>query len=397
MYDRYKRYVPHEDNVNEIVSADHVNELQSQSEINQRELYRQDDVDFLNRGLFILDNHTIVNSLYVELAEDITKVDMESSPGIKFDKNELAFSMEDGDAVEATLVMKTFQNLNNTNLTDIIFMSNALLPEGSKILYEVSNNGLNYYPITPNEANVFRIPTVGSKLDLRIRFFRSPGLKSPMLKAFAFLYRDMQYVVDFSILDLEKGHCENCGDSPFEGYSHRDLKDVTPDDHHPQEHTHDGEDGSGTISHSVLTDIGPDDHHSKDHQHGVDGVDYVNLETDIKGTMGLEHLSHLFFTGNPGDLKLTRNVKADDKLVRVESPDSTVYLMYDWENENRLKKTLSVYDGIAAVETLTYGEYVNSMGQSEIVMTGTVKEIRDATDAEVQSMITEIMGPKPKS
>lgn len=395
MQDRYKRYTPHEDNVEEIISADHVNELQDRSEVNQRELYRQDDVDFLNRALFVLEHHTIVNSLYVELGDDITKVDMENSPGIKFDQNERSFSMENGDAIEATLLMRTFQNQNNTNLSDIIFMASASIPDGAKILYEVSNNGLNYYPITPNEANVFRIPTIGSTLDLRIRFFRSPGLKTPMLKAFAFLFRDAQYVVDFSILDLEKGQCENCGGSPFEGYSHRDLKDVTPDDHHPQEHTHDGLDGSGLISHSVLVDVGEDDHHAKNHQHGVDGVDYVNLETDVKGTINLEHLSHLFFTGNPGDLTLTRNPLADNKLVVVESPDSTVYLVYDWAHDGRLGKTLSVYDGVASIETLVYGDYLNSLNQVEVVMLGTEKEIRDANDAEVQTIIAQIMAPKP--
>lgn len=395
MQDRYKRYVPHEDNVDEIISSDHVNELQTQSEINQRELYRQDDVDFLNRALFILEHHTVVNSLYTEMAEDITKMDMENSPGIKFDRNESAFSMEDGEMLEATLLMKTFQNLNNTNVSDIIFMSNAVVPDGAKILYEISNNGLNFYPITPNEANVFRIPTTGSKIDLRIRFFRSPGLKSPMLKSFAILYRDAQYVVDFAILDLEKGHCENCGESPFQGYSHKDLTNVGPDDHHPQEHKHDGLDGSGLISHAVLTNVGEDDHHAKNHKHGADGVDHVNLETDVMGTLGLEHLSHLFFTGEPGKLKMTRNPRAEDKLVKVESPDSQVYLVYDWANGGRLMKTLSVYDGVASIETLNYGNYTNNAGRVEVVMLGTDKVIKDATDAEVQAIIAQIMAPKP--
>lgn len=395
MQDRYKRFVPHEDNVEEIISADHVNELQDQSEINQAELYRQDDIDFLDRALFVLENHTVVNAMYVDLLENITKLDIENSPGISFDPKERAVSLAEGDLIEATLLTKPFQNLNNTNITDLVFMASANIPEGAKILYEISNNGLNYYPIIPNEANVFQIPTLGSQMRLRIRFFRSPGMETPVLKNYAVLYRDAKHVVSFATLDLEKGQCVDCGDAVFEGYSHKDLVDVGPDDHHPQEHTHDGKDGSGLISHTVLTDIGEDDHHAKNHQHGVDGVDLVNLETDIKGTLGVEHLSYLFFTGEPGDLELIRNPLADDKLVKVLSPDSETYLIYDWDNGGRLKTVMAIYDGVATIETFNYGIYTNSFGQTEEVMMGTVKEIRDATDLEVQTIVTNIMAPKP--
>lgn len=395
MDDRYKRFTPHEDNVDEIISSDHVNELQTQIQSNQRELYRQDDVDFLDRALFILEHHTVVNSLYIDLIDDITKVDLPASPGIIFNEEERSFTLEDTDLREALLITKPFQNLNNTNMRDVIFMASSNLPVGSQITYEISNNGVNFYKIEPNEANVYEIPTVGSQLYLRIRFYRSPNGETPMLKGYAILFRDAKYVVNFAILDEEKGECKDCGENLFEGYSHKDLIDVGPDDHHPQEHKHDGLDGSGIISHTVLADIGEDDHHAKNHKHGQDGVDKVDLATDVMGTLDLDHLSHLFVTGEPGDLELIRNPKAEDKLVKVIAPDSETYLLYDWANEGRLDTVVTVFGDVATIEKMVYGNYTNGAGKVEVVMQGTEKEIKDATDAEVTALMAKVMAPKP--
>jgi hypothetical protein len=62
--------------------------------------------------------------------------------------------------------------------------------------------------------------------------------------------------------------------------AHQVLTNILPDDHHPQAHIHDGLDGSGTVAHAVLTGITPDDHHNRAHDHSdpLDGtVDHDSL------------------------------------------------------------------------------------------------------------------------
>jgi hypothetical protein len=73
--------------------------------------------------------------------------------------------------------------------------------------------------------------------------------------------------------------------------SHDDLVDVSPDDHHPQSHTHDGSDGSGSVDHGDLTGVTADQHHAKAHNHTVaDGTgtvqhkDLGGLDTNLAAT-----------------------------------------------------------------------------------------------------------------
>lgn len=395
MDERYKRFTPHEDNVEEIISADHLNELQDQSHKNQKELFRQDDTDFLDRALFVLEHHPVINSLYIDLLKDPTMVDEYASVGLNFSEDEAAFVFEDNTKLEATLFGKEYVNPNSTSIKRVILMSSQTTPLGSSLTFELSNNGQHFFEVIPNESNVFEFPTTGGKLHVRVKFKRSADVKSPMLKGYAVLFRDATYLVDFAGLDESKGPCTNCGNNPFSGYSHNDLTDVGPDDHHPQMHAHDGTDGSGLISHTVLTDIGEDDHHNKDHRHGQDGVEKVHLETDVIGTLGMEHLSYILQTGNPGNLQLTRNPNAHDRLVIVKSPDNDTYLFYDWANAGRLNKIITIVGDIATEETLNYGPYIDEKGSVSTVMLGTTKQIKDATDAAIVAMIATVMAPAP--
>lgn len=390
MTDRYTRFVPHEDNVEEIISSEHVNVIQERAQKNQQELFRQDDVDFLDRALFVLENHPVVNSLYIDLGEDETKVDMLASTGIVHSEEERAFSFSGDDVIDATLFGAEFVNPNSTAIKQIILMANYTAPLGSDLTFQLSNNGVQYYEVIPNEASIFEFPTTGSKLTVRVRFRRTTNVESPLLKGYGVIFRDATHVIDFAGLDQTKGECVDCGTNPFTGYSHQDLTDVGTDDHHPQVHAHDGTDGSGLVSHKVLTDIGEDDHHSKDHRHGQDGIEPVHLETDVIGTLGMEHLSYILKTGEPGDLVLTRNPQAQDRLVKVVSPESDTYLLYDWLNEGRLDTIVTIYGDLATIEKLNYGFY-----GPNIVMTGTTKSIKDATDAEVLALIATVMKPSP--
>lgn len=55
---------------------------------------------------------------------------------------------------------------------------------------------------------------------------------------------------------------------------HDDLENVTPDQHHDQEHAHDGTDGSGLIDHDNLVNVTPDQHHAQVHKlYGSDHKD----------------------------------------------------------------------------------------------------------------------------
>jgi hypothetical protein len=151
-------------------------------------------------------------------------------------------------------------------------------------------------------------------------------------------------------------------------------------------HTHDGTDGSGRVEHKHLLGIGEDDHHPKNHHHGQDGVDPIRLETDVTGTLPIEHHSPYLRTGLPGNTYLYRNPRAYDKLVRVVTPDSESFLFYDWTAEGRLKRSYEVFGDVVAIEDFYYGGYFTSEGIWEIVLLETTKEIRDIQQDEVEQL-----------
>ena len=79
---------------------------------------------------------------------------------------------------------------------------------------------------------------------------------------------------------------------------------------------------------------------------------------------------------------LIRDRAQDDKLVKVIEPLDTVYLTYDWENnDGRLafvKTHWPYYNGVEVnqLHKLYYGDYLNSAGETESVLL----KVRQSTD-----------------
>lgn len=79
---------------------------------------------------------------------------------------------------------------------------------------------------------------------------------------------------------------------------------------------------------------------------------------------------------------LIRDRAQDDKLVKVIEPLDTVYLTYDWENnDGRLafvKTHWPYYNGaeVNQLHRLYYGDYLNSAGETESVLL----KVRQSTD-----------------
>lgn len=397
---RFIRFDRKEDNVGQIISANDINELQSVSEQQQTEMFKQQDEQFLDKALFVLNNHRSLNQLWVDIFSDVSKIDLPKSQNLIFSDSEKAVTFAQGSLeLEGVLYSSTYINPNGSNIKKVILMARATVPEGSSIRFEVSNNGADYHPITPGTSEPFEIPSDGQRLKLRAIFTRNHEGLFPRLEAWAALFRDPQLdIVELPngdkvvIGDPDKGDYDN-----FVNIKHSQLLQIGPDDHHPQKHSHDGDDGSGLVSHMHLTDIGPDDHHPKDHQHGVDGIAPVNLTTDVVGTLGTQFMSHQVWTGRPGQTGLFFDPKLDDKLVYVKTPDDETYLFYD-KVENRLSHTITIRRGVAVWETLIFGEYINSKNQSTIVLKGTESKHYDATADEIRIEIEKVTAPsKPQN
>lgn len=396
--DRFVRYTPKQDGADQIISADHINKLQGTSEATQKAIYKTQDSDFMDKALFILEHHRSLNGLWADTFSGVDKVDLIKTTVVSFSEAEQAIVFPDGSTdTDGYLYSKTYVNPNGANMKKVMVIASASVPDNTDIIIGVSNNGSDFYEVALSDSDMFEIPTDGQKLKLRARFVRSDITVSPRLDSWCVLFRDST----LDIIEMPDGSKIVIGDpdnsdeyDDMVNIMHSQLLGIGPDDHHAQEHTHDGFDGSGLIDHSVLTGIGEDDHHSKDHVHGQDGVAPVALESDVVGTLSDAHISHYVWTGYPGTTGMFFDPKLGDRLVYVNSPDEETYMFYDFDNGGRLGETITITRGIAVWEVLMYGIYKNSQGQENVILQGTEKQLLDATDILVTNKIETMTAPK---
>lgn len=400
---RYVQFTPKTDGTNEVISSEHINTLQEVSERTQQGIFKSQDRDFLDKALFVLQNHRILNAMWIDLFENTTKINLRKSTGVVFSETEQAVTMLD-DYMLGEIYSSVYQHPDGAKIKKVLVIANGYTPVNTSINLAISNNGVDWISVNSGSDSVITLPTEGSYIIMRATLSRtSLDTPPPRLDAWAVLYlNDKNNLIEIpnsgpiiiAPTDPEDGE-GGSGGGGFEGIinlMHSQLMGVGPDDHHPQIHAHNGLDGSGLVSHTDLTDIGEDDHHSKDHQHGTDGVSLVDLSTDVMGALPVANLSYMIWTGKPGSTGLYFDPSIGDKLVYVKTPDDETYMFYDLI-EDRLSHSITITQGIAVWEKLHFTNYINSSGATEIVLGGTEKTHYDATDPLILNEIAIIAAP----
>lgn len=399
---RYVQFAPKSDGTNEVISSEHINTLQEVSERTQQGIFKSQDRDFLDKALFVLQNHRVLNAMWIDVFENTSKTNLRKSTGVVFSETEQAVTMLD-DYMVGEVYSTVYQNPDGSKIKKVLVIASGYTPQDTNINLAISNNGVDWISISSGSDSIVTLPTEGTYIIMRATLSRtSIETPPPRLDAWAVLFlNDKNNVIELPdgesivITPPTSGDGDEDDDTGFGGIiniMHDQLMGVGPDDHHPQVHAHNGIDGSGLVSHTDLTDIGEDDHHSKDHQHGQDGVGLVDLSTDIKGALPVDNLSYMLWTGKPGSTGLYFDPSIGDKLVYVKTPDDETYMFYDLV-EDRLSHSITITQGIAVWEKLHFTNYVTSAGATEIVLGGTEKTHYDATDPLILNEIAAIAAP----
>lgn len=255
--DRYKEFSLHQDNVQEIISANDINSIQAEVQAGEENVFEVRDEQFLDRCLFVLDNHPVVNALWFDNFETTNNLNMASFTGLQFKTEESAVSLADT-YTAGTVTTMSYTPATGSSIQSLILMVEDYVPANSSISYFVSNDGgKSWTPIVKNKSLVTAMPSTGTSLQIQARLQRTSATgESPVVYAVGLLYEDAVYTP--YIPDTMPTS------TPFNTViRHTDLADVLPDQHHPQVHTHDGTDGSGRVFHKDLMGITEDDHHPK--------------------------------------------------------------------------------------------------------------------------------------
>ncbi len=372
--ERFKRFERHIDNVNEVISAEDVNALGEMLEQEEKQRFALQDSDFSSKALFTMQNHVEANSLWLDEFADNSKLDtVKTELYLSPEDSSITFNLTDIE-VTAWVYSKPYNIRDGANVQKFMLMVNEYKPTGSQIVYDISNNNVNWYPINANEGTLMTVPVGGTKICIRARMTRQKSTIFPRIDAWGVIFVNPRA----NQIDIDPGDDPvDPGVTPTVTVHHQDLLDIKPDDHHSMAHKHNGNDGSGTVSHKSLTDIGQDDHHSMIHHHGgLEGYnEKIDLATEVKGNLGIENMPLSLIFGIPGLNELDYNNAG--RVIGVRGPEEDIYLVYDIAGN--LDQAVTIKLGIASIETLI---------RTEGRLTGIDKRIKDAVEAEVQEIIS---------
>lgn len=307
---RYQRLAPRVDNAGDIISAEHINSIQEVLARVQRELFSQQDADFLGQLVEALAQHPRHNAMWVELVGQKGALSTARGQNVVFSPDERAAVLVDNAAVTSGwFLSRLYDAPSQCSIREISLYVLEQREAGDTVAYALSNNGTDFYPVTPNTGEIFRFPQDGTKLQLKATLTRQPGTPGPAVSAWAVLYYDHTRAVDLdAVLPVELPPDEET-DLP--------VTEIPPPTLPP-------------IFHSQLLGIGPDDHHPKIHRHsGEEGENArIDLTSEITGTMPWAHLPPELWLLT-GRLQLVRDEQG--RLQQVIAPLWTATLEFTQE------------------------------------------------------------------
>lgn len=210
---RYRSFIPKEDNAGQIISAEDINELQEAISEQARENFRQDDAIFLDTALFTLLNHVDVNAIMVELFENNARINFSKSTGVTFHPESRSVIFDELNLEDSVLVTTALTNPNEGAMRKLVLMiGNVIKSESVTMTYEYSyDGGFTYKPISPNqnEPVIALEEEVSSAVTLRITVRRPDTTEEVRLDSWALLYEDETYLFRFLDdgldIDIEDG------------------------------------------------------------------------------------------------------------------------------------------------------------------------------------------------
>lgn len=274
-------------------------------------LSKLSDELFLYRITQVLDINPTLNKAFFDMLDTKMYIDLPKSVNVVYDSRNSAITIGDS-ASSGILYTKeiNLQTIGETNEYVVILAGSNI----DKCTVDISNDGINFYRIV-NRYKPIVLPTKGRSIWLKIGLNKDIT-GNPVVTAFAVLTYDEEAAL-------------------------QPVDDNIPDT----------DVSVGVISHKQLIDVGPDDHHPKIHKHsGLPGEnDKIDLQHEVKGILGIEHLPYNIEVALGDDNVLYRNEAG--KLVKVIGTTEKTYLLYEGD---KLIQSITVTPTRIEVTTLKY-------------------------------------------
>lgn len=188
---KFTKFTRNVDNANDPITATDSNLVQKAVNSAEKEIINVKSDDFLNDVLFTFDNNLYANSLFIDSMDSMEFLNMIKSSGVEYDGDEKAIRLAAG-SNEGYFITHRQTGENITLIDDFILMSDVSIPQGGSVEYYLSTNGINFYPMAPNNNKdpLHLGAKAGTQFIMKIVLRRNAQNESPLVQGYSIFFYD---------------------------------------------------------------------------------------------------------------------------------------------------------------------------------------------------------------
>lgn len=188
---KFTKFTRNVDNANDPITATDSNQVKESINNAEKEIVAVRSEDFVNSAMFTFDHNLFANSLFMDVMDSMEFLNMQKSEGIEYDVNEKAVRLKAGHN-DGFIITTRQTGENETLIDDFILLSDTIEPQGSDVSFYLSTNGINFYPIKPdnNKDPLHLGAKAGTQFVLKIALRRNAQNESPLLQSYGVMFYD---------------------------------------------------------------------------------------------------------------------------------------------------------------------------------------------------------------
>lgn len=236
---KFTHFQRHSDNAGEVIEGEDINKIQETVNKQEKINVERSETEFLNRCLFILENHFAVNSGFIDELEDLNNI---SSMQNDYQNNTFEFDFDDTSLKISPGIDKNVIHTKEINsevdndqafLNDFLLLVDATIPQGASIEYYISTD-FGDFPIKPSKENSLKIQKSILNFQLKIIMTRNSLGQSPKLFSFGILFFDIFLEKKYGLInpDLSRFEKQVMGDTVLirdRGLGDKLIRVIAPD------------------------------------------------------------------------------------------------------------------------------------------------------------------------
>jgi len=230
---KFTHFQRHIDNAKEVIESKDINKIQES--VNQQEEINiiKNENSFINKCLFILENHFAVNSGFVDELKDMQNIDRVNNYTVDFDFDDTSLIISPFENESTFYTTSIKGDANTAFLNDFLLLVDTFIPQGATIRYYISTD-FGDYPIFPDKEKTTKIQEEILEFKLKISMTKNSLGESPKIHSLGVLFFDIFIEKKYGLInpDLSRFESQSFGETLLirdRGLGDKLIRVIAPD------------------------------------------------------------------------------------------------------------------------------------------------------------------------